>query len=416
MWTELGLDLKRHDELMTVLGQFYGDIYLSQQNRPEGMAYFDFVITEVHGLRVKELQDHKAKGGKVVGTYCVYVPEELVIAAGGICVGLCSGTDFVAADAEVKLPRNLCPLIKSSLGFKESNLCPYFKSCDLVIGETTCDGKKKTWEVMAIDAPVYVMEVPQKSENRAHSLWRDEMERLKWRLEELSGVEITAENLAAATKVVNAKREALKRLYQIRKNPFPVISGKDALLISQIAFYDDPVRFTAMLEALCDELYKRIEDGVNVLPGAKRIVMTGTPMAIPNWKMHHILETNGAVVVCEEMCTGTRYFENTVPEGNGDLNSMLKTLAARYLKTPCACITPNTERLDNVARYAHEYEADGVIDYTLAFCQMYSIEHYLLKNRLASERIPLIHIETDYSMGDFGQLTTRVRAFLETLE
>src|SRR3990170_5230937 len=156
MWTELGLDLKRHDELMTVLGGFYGDIYLSQPNRPKGMEYFDFVITEVHGLRVKELLDHKAAGGKVVGTYCVYVPEELVIAAGGICVGLCSGTDFVAADAEGKLPRNLCPLIKSSLGFKESNLCPYFKTCDLVIGETTCDGKKKTWEVMAIDAPMYV--------------------------------------------------------------------------------------------------------------------------------------------------------------------------------------------------------------------------------------------------------------------
>lgn len=417
MWGKLGLDLARHDELMGILGQFYGDLYVSQSNRPKGMEYFDFVISEVHGLRVQELLDHKAQGGYIAGTFCVYVPEELILATGGVCVGLCAGTDFTAADGEAILPRNLCPLIKSAVGFKEANLCPYMKSCDIVIGETTCDGKKKAWEILAKDTQVHVMEVPQKASNRGNGMWLNEVQELRKKLEEVSGRKITAEGLREATAKVKAKRAALRRLYELRKNSAITISGKDALLISQIAFYDDVDRFTAKVNELCDELDQRVKDGNTVFNGVKRLLIAGTPMAIPNWKLHHIVETSGAAVVCEETCTGTRYFTNEVElKGDEDVDGMLAAIAERYVKTPCACFTPNDQRLENVAAYAKEYNADGVIDYTLAFCHCYNVEHQLLRECLEKEGIPLLHIETDYSMGDFGQLTTRVKAFLETLE
>jgi hypothetical protein len=93
MWAELGLDLEKHDALLTGLGQVYTDIFLAQKNRPDGMGYFDFVMSEVHGLRIKELIDAKAAGKIVVGSFCVFVPEELVLAANGINVGLCVGAD-----------------------------------------------------------------------------------------------------------------------------------------------------------------------------------------------------------------------------------------------------------------------------------------------------------------------------------
>lgn len=415
MWTELGLDLERHDELLGVLGDFYRQLYLSQANRPRGMDYFDFVISEVHGLRIKELQEHKARGGTVIGTFCVYVPEEMVLAVDGVCVGLCAGTDFPAADAEAVLPRNLCPLIKSAVGFKKAMLCPYFESCDLVIGETTCDGKKKAWEIFAEDVPIYVMEVPQKAANRQQGLWQEEVHALRDKLEEVSGKQMTAESLRRGIELVNAKRAALQRLFDLRKNPVVPISGKDALLISQIAFYDDVERFTAKVNELCDELEERIKDGVSVANGAKRILVSGTPMAIPNWKLHHILETSGAVVVCEESCVGTRYFTNLTEDSAVGVDGLLQAIADRHIKTPCACFTPNDDRLDNVIGYAREYQADGVIDYTLAFCHCYNVENHLLNRRLNTAGIPNMQIETDYSLGDMGQLTTRVQAFLETL-
>lgn len=415
MWSELGLDLERHAKLLQLLGQFYQDLYLSQANRPAGMGYFDFVISEVHGLRVQELQEHKQRGGKVIGTFCVYVPEELILAAGGVCVGLCAGTDFPAADAEAVLPRNICPLIKSAVGFKLGRLCPYVESCDLVIGETTCDGKKKTWELFGQHVPMHVMELPQKTASRGNGIWLKEISQLKQTLENLAGRSIGSEDIARGIRLVNAKRQALLRLYSLRQHQAVPISGKDALLVSQIAFYDNIERYTAKVNELCDELEQRIGASQGVLSGAKRILVSGTPMAIPNWKLHHIIEESGGVVVCEESCTGTRYFANLVDESATDVDAQLEAIAARYGDIPCACFTPNPQRLDNVVKYTRDWQADGVIDYTLAFCSCYNIEHELLRQRLDSERIPLLHIETDYSMGDVGQLTTRVKAFLETL-
>jgi benzoyl-CoA reductase/2-hydroxyglutaryl-CoA dehydratase subunit BcrC/BadD/HgdB len=144
MWQELGLDLAGHDALLNVLGSAYSDIYLSQKNRPKGMGYFDFVMSEVHGLRIRELMDEKAAGRKIIGSYCVFVPEEIVLAANATLVGLCSGADFAMEEVEQLLPRNTCALIKSSFGFKIGKVCPYLESADMIMGEESCVGERGT--------------------------------------------------------------------------------------------------------------------------------------------------------------------------------------------------------------------------------------------------------------------------------
>jgi len=124
MWQELGLDLAAHDQLLQVLGDGYGQIFLSQQERPQGMEYFNFVMSEVHGLRIKELVDGQAEGKKVIGSFCVFVPEEIVRAADATLVGLCTGADFATDLVDQVLPRNTCALIKSAFGFKLGKVCP----------------------------------------------------------------------------------------------------------------------------------------------------------------------------------------------------------------------------------------------------------------------------------------------------
>ena len=160
MWRELGLDLAAHDALLEALGKGYQDIFLSQTDRPAGMEYFNFVMSEIHGLRIKELVEARQRGSVVIGTFCTYVPEEIITAAGGICVGLCAGADMGTGQAEQILPRNTCALIKSFVGFKPTHVCPYVEACDLVIGETTCDGKKKAYEIFNDYKPTFVLELP----------------------------------------------------------------------------------------------------------------------------------------------------------------------------------------------------------------------------------------------------------------
>jgi len=416
MWTELGLDLERHDVLLEALGGMYSDLFLSQKNRPKSIDYFDFVVSEIHGLRVKELQDDRAAGGKVVGLYCVFVPEDLILAAGAIPVGLCAGAQFTVPDAEEVLPRNTCPLVKSSFGFKLSNTCPYIQASDFVVGETTCDGKKKMYEILAEYHPTYVMEVPQKKTPLGRQLFLEEVRGLKAKLEAETGRTITASGLARATDLIDSKRRALQRLQVLRKARPAPISGLDALLIIQIAFYDDVVRFTEKVNALCDELEQRVEHGEGIAsPNAARIVVSGSPMAVPNWKLHQLLEQSGSVVVGEESCTGTRYFNYLTPANDGTIDGQLAAIADRQLETNCACFTPNDERLDDIVTLARGWDADGVVHYDLQFCHTFANEAVKVERRLAEEKIPLLCIETDYGEEDVGQLRTRIDAFLEMI-
>jgi benzoyl-CoA reductase/2-hydroxyglutaryl-CoA dehydratase subunit BcrC/BadD/HgdB len=257
MWKNLGLDLDAHDALLSVLGQGYKDIFMTQEDRPKGMQYFDFVISQVHGLRVKELMDQKAAGRKVIGSFCVFVPEEIVRAADATLVGLCTGADFATEEVEKYLPRNTCALIKSAFGFKLGKVCPYFESADMIVGENTCDGKKKSYETLGgLVKKLYVMDLPQTKSAEGRALFKAEYVRFMEEVEELTGVKIDAARLKKGIEIVNNKRKAVHRLNRLRKaDPVP-ISGLDALLANQVYFYDDPGRYTQSVHALCDELGK----------------------------------------------------------------------------------------------------------------------------------------------------------------
>ncbi|MBR2481710.1 MAG: 2-hydroxyacyl-CoA dehydratase [Oscillospiraceae bacterium] len=417
MWTALGMDVDTHDGLCAALPVAFSDVYLSQKNRPEGMAFWDFVVSDIHGIRPAELIEAQKNGQKVFGTFCVFVPDEVIVAANGIVTGLCGGSQFWVPDGEKVLPKGTCPLVKASVGARLGKTCPFFRIADMYVGETTCDGKKKAYEILGEDVPMYIMDMPQMKRDCDIVKWKDEIAAFAKKVEEFTGNEITPEKLADAIRVLNAKRAALARVAEARKNPNNIpISGTDALLVTQIAFFDDPVRCAEMTNKLADELEERNRNGVSVFEkGTKRIMFTGTPMAIPNWKLHHIVETCGGAVVCEEMCTGTRYFENQVDESGKTLDEQFMALSQRYMKNNCACFTLNTARTEDIIRLAKEYHVDGVIDVNLKFCCLYDTEGYLVERALKEAGIPVLGIETDYDDGDSEQLRTRIGAFIEML-
>ncbi|SEH44085.1 MULTISPECIES: double-cubane-cluster-containing anaerobic reductase [Atopobiaceae] len=418
MWGSLGMDVEAHDGLLAAVGQMYGDMFLTQGNRPKSTSYLDFVASNIHSGRIRELVEGREAGDpkKVVGSFCLYVPEEIISAAGAVEVGLCAGAEWAPEEAEKLVPRNTCPLIKGFMGFKLASVCPYIETADLVVGENTCDGKKKAYEEFGKLKDTFVMDVPHVRNEDTRQQWRNEVKRLAGRIEELTGQKITEESLRAAIKLANQKRLALKRLDQTRAaDPVP-ISGLDCLLTIQAAFMDDSVRLTGAINDMAQECEARVEAGEGVAPkGAKRILYTGTPMAVPNWKLFNIIEKSGAVVVGEECCTGSRYYKDLVPEDGATIDDMLNDIADRYLNIQCAIFTPNDGRKEDVLRMARELNADGIIDCSLQFCTLYDMEATGMELAARDAGIPYMHISTGYSADDEGQLKTRIEAFLEML-
>ena len=175
----------------------------------------------------------KEGGRRVAGTFCTFTPLEILDAAGMLAVSLCGMSAETIPAAEVDLPRNLCPLIKSSYGFYVSDKCPYTYFSDLIVGETTCDGKKKMYELMARGKELFLLHLPQGVDlPYARDMWRAEVRRLKEYLEERFGAEITDDALRAAARQRNALREARSHLMEVlRADPAPV-SGTELYKVS----------------------------------------------------------------------------------------------------------------------------------------------------------------------------------------
>jgi benzoyl-CoA reductase/2-hydroxyglutaryl-CoA dehydratase subunit BcrC/BadD/HgdB len=417
MWQGLGLDLEAHDALLGVLGSLYEQTFLTQRDRPDGMKYFDFVMSEVHGLRIQELMEARKQGRKVVGALCTFVPEEIVLALDGVLVGLCAGAEFATPEAEKYLPRNTCALIKGFFGFALARVCPYLAASDVVVGENTCDGKKKSYEIFKDLVPrLHVMDLPQTKSAEGRALLKAEFARFAAYLEELTGRKLTADALRQGIATVNAKRAAMHRLARLRgADPAP-ISGLDGLLVNQVYFYDDPVRFTGSVNAIGDELEQRIAQHRGVAPrGAPRILLSGCPMAVPNWKLPAIIERSGAVIVGEESCVGERGTQTLTSDAGRTVDELMEAIVDRYLTIDCAIFTPNPSRVEHVLSMVRRTGAHGVIHYGLQFCSPYLIEAGPVERRLEQGGIPTLRIETDYSQEDVGQIRTRVESFLERL-
>ena len=287
----------------------------------------------------------------------------------------------------------------------------------MIVGENTCDGKKKAYESLGgLVDNLYVMDLPQVKSAQGRALLKAEYERFKSAVETLTGVAITPDSLKRAIRTVNAKRTALHRLASLRKADPTPISGLDALLANQVFFYDNPARFTESVNNICDELEQRIADKQGVFPaGTPRVLVSGCPQAVPNWKLPFVIETSGAVIVGEESCVGMRGVRNLTDESANTVADMMEDIVDRYYKVDCAIFTPNPDRLDHIKEMAAEYKADGVIHYGLQFCQPYLMESIPVEKNLEDSGIPTLRIETDYSMEDVGQLKTRIEAFIEQL-
>ncbi|GAB7081082.1 double-cubane-cluster-containing anaerobic reductase [Megalodesulfovibrio paquesii] len=362
-------------------------------------------------LRIKEARE---AGRRVAGMYCLYSPMEVIMAADAIPVMLCGTRQDPIPTAEKTLPRNLCALIKSSFGFGVEETCPYFNASDIIIADTTCDGKKKMFEQMAAFKPLHLLHLPHNPTlPEAQQFWRSEVMRLKTRLEAFYGITITDADLQRGIDLANRERTALDRLQGLMAlRPAP-ISGMLLLeLLFKSGFFPDKEESTALMLAIADEIEAAAATRTEPPAEGPRVLLSGVPMGMGSHKVAKLLEDAGARVVGFENCTAYKRIQRV--DAAMAATDPLGAIAARYLATPCSIMTPNPARLELLAEMIDRFQADAVVDLAWHGCHTYAIEQHTVRRFVQETRgLPYLAIETDYSEADAEQLRVRIEAFLE---
>lgn len=353
----------------------------------------------------------KAEGKKIVGIMCEYTPREIIMAAGAVPVCLCGGSQKTISAAEEDLPANLCPLIKSTYGYFKQKSNPFLEMADLIIAETTCDGKKKMYELMGAQKPMHILELPHKPDSaEGMSHWIQEIKKLKSTLEERFGVQITDCKLKESIGVMNKERSLRRQLSELMKADVPPMTGRELLDIK-----------SSISGIPCD--FKQYEKAISMIPGRKpvpdiesrvRVLMTGVPIVHGAERVIEIIEQHGGIVVAQENCTGIKPIVEDVELDGKD---PITAIAEKYFHLPCSVMTKNNDRMDLLRRLAKEYRAQCIIELVWQACLTYDVESFWVKSLAENELgIPYLRIETDYSPSDSARIAVRVEALFETIK
>ena len=382
------------------------------QTLPE--KFEEYVETRKQGF-IRAL-DFKKNGGKLAGVLCTYTPQEILDAGNIANVGLCGTSNETIPDAEKVLPKNLCPLIKSTYGFAMTDKCPYTYFSDIIIGETTCDGKKKMYELLNEIKDVHVMHLPQgKDRGYVYDTWYEECKILKKRLEDKFDIEITEENLKKAAEKRNKLRELYIELFRLQQNVPPVLKGSDILLEMQKATFamDVDTQINNVSNLISDAKKRYFEKGERpVSKKDKRILLTGCPSGGVIEKVAMVIEENGGVIVCKDDCSGERTNMQMIDTNNDDI---LRAISDRYLDINCSVFTPNDARIENTLDMIKKYKVDGVVELVLQACHTFNVEAIKVARAVEDMGVPYLKLETDYATSDKGQIETRLAAFIEML-
>jgi benzoyl-CoA reductase/2-hydroxyglutaryl-CoA dehydratase subunit BcrC/BadD/HgdB len=411
------------------------DITRAGPEYPSPLAYFGAMIDHCYDYAEAARQ----QGRPIVGITCEFTPREILLAAGAVPVCLCGGSAETIPPAEQFLPANVCPLIKSTFGYHVQGSNPFLKWADLVVGETTCDGKKKMFELLGEAYPMYVLELPQKPDDPdSFERWVKELMKFKARLEERFKVEITDAKLREAIRLMNRERGLRRRLAGLMTADPPPLTGRQLIEFRSIisGIEADLAQYARAVEIYGGHRVARASwpasgaeaDGVSRPVGAApnsgnesrprngqvRVLLTGVPLVHGAERVLELIESCGAVVVCMENCTGLKPILEDVDEKAPD---PIRALAAKYYHLPCSVMTPNKRRLESLRQLAAEFRPQCIIELVWQACLTYDIESCQVR-KLAEEDLglPCLKITTDYSPSDSARILARVQALVEMVQ
>ena len=383
---------------------------------PETLNPFLETLEGIFSRREDALRPH---GIPTVGTYCVMVPPEIIYAQGAMPVKLCGGSYTAFGIGDDIAPRDACPLVKAVMGFEEIDAMPFYQNCSLMAVPITCDCKKKLAGWLQEHRPTAVLHVPaNRDRDEDMETFVGELYRFSEQLEQITGYPLTYDSLADACSITADAQYQLSRFIELRRKHPLIIRGSFSMAVMNALSYTWLPDWTKQLADLNDELASLAKQKeMAVKENQPRILLTGSPVIFPNFKLPLLIESMGGLLAADETCMGERGFYDPPAIVDRTVDGMLRALSNRATR-PCTCPTfaDNQRRIYRIRQLIKDYRIQGVIYHVLRGCLVYDYEYRQLEEEMGKLEIPVIRVETDYNEEDVEQLRIRVEAFIELIK
>lgn len=365
--------------------------------------------------RLADLSKAKEKGRKIIGYPAGgYLPEELVLACDAIPVCFIQvGDNTILKDAGAYTCRWFDPFWRSQIGYLTSGKDPYYTIVDLIVTPITDNHIRAFSNTVGFYTPEiesFVFGVPHVKDEYALGYYLQGINRLKKKLEEFTGVEITESRLKQSIRLCNRERELFKQISLMRQSENFAVASKDFVALNHGSFIADKGVMVEVLESFV----KEVKDSAPLPKDGPRILLTGSTLARGDSTVMDIIEDTGGVVVMEEFAEGIRPYWGNV-KLDGDL--MANLAESYFMDRVCpGWFRPGTERLDFLIKLAREYKAAGMIWYQLMYRESYKVESYFFPDILKKETgLNMLTLESEYDAMETGPMKTRIETFIETI-
>jgi len=365
--------------------------------------------------RLTDLSKAKEQGRKIIGyTAGGYLPEELILACDAIPVCFIqAGDNAILKDAGHYICRWFDPFWRSQIGYLTSGKDPYYTTVDLIVIPITDNHVRAFSNTVGYYTPEvesFVFGVPHTKDKSALEYYLQGISRLKKKLEDFTGVEISESRLKQSIQLCNRERELFRQISLMRKSENFAVTSKDFVALNHGSFLAEKEVMVEILESFVEE----VKDSAPLPKDAPRILFTGSTLAQGDSKVMDIIEAAGGVVVMEEFAEGIRPYWGKV-KLESDL--MANLAESYFMDRVCpGWFRPGTERLDFLVKLARDYNARGVVWYQLMYRESYKVESYFFPDILKKETgLPMLILESEYDAMETGPMKTRIETFIEII-
>jgi benzoyl-CoA reductase/2-hydroxyglutaryl-CoA dehydratase subunit BcrC/BadD/HgdB len=344
-----------------------------------------------------------------IGWISIYTPEEILYAAGIIPYRITGDVLLKTTNAGAYMHRNICPYVLSCF---EEGLEGIHDFNDGIIIVNACDARRKfydVWKHFINKGFIHMLDMPKHVSSHSKNYYLNQIKNLITAIEKNYNCKITDANLIKSINLYNETRLLLNNLYDFRKNKTPVISGSQIMGIMKASMSGSKKIFNEKLAQLL-EILKNESDIDTKAENKPRIIICGSYFDHTN--LIELIEELGAIVVCEDISNGIKYFE-------GQIDTALEPIEAigTYYseKASSARMLDSEKRFQHLYKLINHYNADAVIYFSLKFCDNNLMDYPYQKEKLKNQGVQTLFLDIEREVLNIGQIKTRMQAFLETL-